>query len=971
MLSAWKKLSGGYKGVTVCLAASLAVGAWVMPTEGAKPKGSDKKKGVTDAEVVESMKKGIEFLLSQKKGDNWESGKDWSHGQSGGETSIVVYALLHAHGSLADDPDFAAKIHQRHTNMASAIEYLSKLQPTETYVAGLQASALALVTKRPDEKPGEGALPGLNAAKDYILGAMGSTGGYDYGYGGSDKSLVQAWSVYFEAWGSNKDKKAIDEARKSIFDRAQGMANTFGGLEVAVAGVERGIRDRGAAAKVAGDKKALMIAEAEYKEFMRIKAELPRGGGAGTDFNRALMDARGRLADAERNQLKGAMKDVDKKDANGNTMKGADGKTIREKVPKTKEDLQKEVDQAKGELARAEFEAKNKFNPIGDLSNAQYGTLGAWALVDSPYRIELPMAYWSVQDRFWRLMQGPDGGWPYSANGGQSIQTMGVAGIASLFITQEFLDTELRLVAKPDKNIELGLAWLKKTFKPMGSNMYYMYGVERVGLSSGLKYFGTVDWYREGAADVIRNQAADGSWSGGFWQSEKSIATSYAILFLARGRNPILYNKLEYPGQQWNARGRDSANLSQWLSKNLERPINWQTVNLEVDPEDWLDAPVLLITGSQDPKFKPADVAKIRAYVEAGGMVFSTADGGGKGFSTAMEKLAAEIVENKYEIKKLDQKHALFTGELWQPVKNPPNMWVMSNGVRDMWIHSNEDLGASWQMRRTATEAHFVVPANIAFYAIGREKMRSKLQTLNILAAAEKAVRTIQVARVDHMGNADPEPGAWRRMVKLAQADFRTDLRVTKVTFAQLDPKIFKIAHMTGSTRFTVAAADIAALKAYLDGGGTLFVDSAGGSPEFTNSARAMLKDVYGKDSLSPLAPDHPIILGNFPDGGDVSEVKFRKFGNLKLGSGVRSPRLEGITVKDRMMVILSPHDISSGFMGTTTWGNVGYMPESAQDIARNILLYVNDPKAVAAPATGPATGPAAAPVVGEAAAPK
>src|ERR1035437_5894925 len=183
--------------------------------------------------------------------------------------------------------------------------------------------------------------------------------------------------------------------------------------------------------------------------------------------------------------------------------------------------------------------------------------------------------------------------------------------------------------------------------------MYYMYSVERVGLSSGLKFFGTTDWYKEGAANIVRHQPKEGAWG-------ENIDTSCALLVLARGRNPVVFNKLQYNGY-WNARPRDDAYLTRWMSKRFEKPINWQIVNLQVSPEEWLDAPVLLITGSQDPKFTKEDLAKLRAYVNAGGMIFSTADGASPAFTNAIKKYAAEVVGNKYEMRQLPKGHDLFS----------------------------------------------------------------------------------------------------------------------------------------------------------------------------------------------------------------------------------------------------------------------------------------------------------------------
>ena len=50
------------------------------------------------------------------------------------------------------------------------------------------------------------------------------------------------------------------------------------------------------------------------------------------------------------------------------------------------------------------------------------------------------------------------------------------------------------------------------------------------------------------------------------------VNTSFAILFLAQGRAPIVMNKLEYDiagkDGNWNQRPRDVANVTRWIGKN-------------------------------------------------------------------------------------------------------------------------------------------------------------------------------------------------------------------------------------------------------------------------------------------------------------------------------------------------------------------------------------------------------------------
>jgi hypothetical protein len=892
---------------------------------------------VSDADVVASMKKGIDFLLSQKKVDNWEmpdggflksvdpktqKARLLGNGEVGGVTAIALYSLLHAGESLQDVPEYHSKLHYRGEALAPAVKWLSRNKPDATYAAGLEASALTLVPRRPDDKPGEGVLQALEWCKWYLMGAMGGDGGYAYVEPLSN--FPAAWEAYFQAALRSKSDKAFQDAKRKLDQVAQGEYTGFGGPVLEMQRLAMELKEKLRNAKTAAEK---MRIEREMQELDAYMRELP-----------PPVDIRKKIEGTRKNLETDLRHNGDPKG-----LKRWDNEK-KKQVPMTREDLADEIEKLKKTLAKQEEELKKQiagtqFHPMGDLSNGQYGTLGAWALAD--YGIELPDKYWEVQDRFWRMMQNPDGGWPY-AQGRESTPTMSLAGIASLFIAQEFADNELHLVPKPDKVMGKGLAWLSANFKPL-NNLYYLYGVERVGLNSGLKFFGTQDWYREGAAVVIKSQAKDGSWN----YRSPVVGTAYGLLFLARGRNPVCFNKLQYAGP-WNARPRDDAYITRWMSKRFEKPINWQVVNLQVDPQEWMDAPVLMITGSQDPRFTKQDIEKLRTFVNAGGMIFSSADGGpgrGSAFTNAIKKYASQVVNDRYEMRVLPRSHYLFSQQMGVEIPNPPHILGMSNGVRELWIHSPLDVGADWQMRRYANKTSFELGAALYFYASGMGSLRSKLQPMTIAKSGTNA-RTVSVARLTYEGNPDPEPGAWPRLAKLASSNANTDVKLSTVKFADLDPKKYPLAHLTGTSKVTFTEDDVKALKAYLDGGGLLFADAAGGSPEFTASCQDLLKQLYPNESLAPLPPDHPIYTGSMKDGAKIDEAEFRKYGNLFLKRRVSKPALEQIVVGGRTRVLFSQWDVCTGFLGTNTWGIVGYAPSTAEALGRNILLYSLNPVA-------------------------
>src|SRR6267142_1820304 len=127
------------------------------------------------------------------------------------------------------------------------------------------------------------------------------------------------------------------------------------------------------------------------------------------------------------------------------------------------------------------------------------------------------------------------------------------AGMSTLFITQDYVHSMEGLNCTgnvKDEHLERGLRWMSANFKKFeGGNPYYsLYGVERVGVASGYKFFGDQDWYQAGAEYLVKNQGEDGSWGGEdpHNNAKKIPNTGFGLLFLVRGRAPVLMNKLDY-----------------------------------------------------------------------------------------------------------------------------------------------------------------------------------------------------------------------------------------------------------------------------------------------------------------------------------------------------------------------------------------------------------------------------------------
>src|SRR5207237_9679277 len=93
-----------------------------------------------------------------------------------------------------------------------------------------------------------------------------------------------------------------------------------------------------------------------------------------------------------------------------------------------------------------------------------------------------------------------------------------------------------------------------------------------------------------------------------------------------------------------------------------ERDLNWQVINFAANERDFHDAPILYISGDKEIKFSDEHKAKIKSFIESGGLVLANADCGGRGFASSIQKLAGEMFP-LYEFRELPEAHSIYVEE--------------------------------------------------------------------------------------------------------------------------------------------------------------------------------------------------------------------------------------------------------------------------------------------------------------------
>jgi hypothetical protein len=619
------------------------------------------------------------------------------------------------------------------------------------------------------------------------------------------------------------------------------------------------------------------------------------------------------------------------------------------------------------------------------LSRAQYAVLGMWAAAQSG--VEVPADYWRRVEAAWAGAQESDGGWQYQKGGRGYPTTAGMtaAGVATLLVAQEHL---LAVSAGHCEGnplhpaIDRGLAWLEQNFGQVASGQDYerdypyatLYAVERVGVNSGLKYFGRNDWYQKGSDYLIKSQYKDGSWKAASSYFGALPDTCFGILFLARGRSPLLMNKLQHGAQieataaapgaaaqkpdaltavkklqekpaDWNQRPRDVANLSNWVSTVAERELNWQVLGPAATIRDFHDAPVLYVSGSQPLALGEDTKDKLRAYVEGGGLVLGHADCAGRAFAASFRKLGAELFP-RYEFRELPADHVIYNGvfprEKW---KNKPSVLGLSNGVRElMLLLPQSDPGRAWQSKMVGgREEHWQLGADIFFYAAERRNLRYRGESHLVTADPKvETSRDVPVARLEYAGNWNPEPGGWRRLANVLHNEQRVKLAVREVKLGEgkLGSDV-RLAHLTGTSAFKLTGAQRNELRKFVEAGGSLLIDAAGGSAAFADAADAEVHALFPNAKPAVLPLSHPLYSSG---KSKLLNVTYRAFAQKAVAGSTRVPRLQAVTVGGRAAVFVSREDLSTGIVGHPVDGVIGYDPRSATDIVSRVVLYAAGP---------------------------
>jgi hypothetical protein len=677
-----------------------------------------------------------------------------------------------------------------------------------------------------------------------------------------------------------------------------------------------------------------------------------------------------------------------------------------------------QADPAKYRLKIGKLATWLEGNQIQDANNS---TKGGWSYTSARGRAdnsntqfamlalhEAERAGVKVADRTWQLalnywtqpgMQGPTGGFGYE-RGHPESGSMTCAAIASLIIARDRLHSgdasveDGRVVCcgnqTPDDPLTNALGWMGKHFsvvrnpssEPGGSVnwlLYYLYGMERVGRMSGQRFLGDHDWYREGSEHLVEMQKAtlNGSWQGvGFVENDPVIATSLALLFLSKGRRPVVMAKYKHQpdaiggATDWDHHRRAVQNLTMRIERQWRRDLSWQTIDArKAAVADLLEAPVLFISGADGLRLAAEQKQALKAYVENGGFIFAEACSGngcnGDAFDRDFRQLMADLFKDS-ELRKLPPDHAVwYAQEKVDPKHLPPDpefwLWGLDACCRTSVIYCPRSMSCYWELAhpyRESTHAAEVknqieavtrLGGNVVAYATNRE-LKHKLDRPQIAVSnpGGKSPRgALVIPKLTHGGGSDDAPSALNNLLAIMEQQLQMRVDYEKRPLAPDHAKLLDhpLVFMHGRRNFRWTAGERNALKNYLDRGGFVFADAICANKEFADSLRAELKAIYPEATFTRIPPSHPMFTEEFRGFalGSVMlrDPQIRDEGDPLTAKLVKTtPLLEGLEIDGRIAVVLSPYDISCALEKGASLDCKGYIPADAAKIGANVLLY-------------------------------
>ncbi|MGA2175912.1 MAG: DUF4159 domain-containing protein [Verrucomicrobiota bacterium] len=405
----------------------------------------------------------------------------------------------------------------------------------------------------------------------------------------------------------------------------------------------------------------------------------------------------------------------------------------------------------------------------------------------------------------------------------------------------------------------------------------------------------------------------------------------------------------------WNLCPGDLQQLMRAASDRLGVAYGADNFSLAAFDGDPAKTPILFFSGVRTIKFSPSELELLRRYVLRGGMIVADNIAGGpyfyQSFRQAMEKAFPEL-----SFRVLPPDHPLYhimvdVNEVSYP-KNQRSHQPLLEGLyvysRVGVLLSKYGLGCGWdghEVPLLKQAVYYDVPSankiglNIAAYAVGYARIGRAEAKPELYGALDEKHPTDEFvfAQIKHDGAWNVASGGASRLLQELRRNtsLRVSLKRVPVQPGHDDLSSFTFLYMSGLDDFHWDATAVAALRRFLDAGGTLLINNGLGLQTFDAAVRRELKKLLPQANLAPLPLGHPVFNSVFKLTGAAYTPAA-----AAARPGLTEPYLEGISLHGDVKVIYSPIDLETGWQGLNPPLARAYQTEGALKLGVNIIMY-------------------------------
>ncbi|MDA7978493.1 MAG: DUF4159 domain-containing protein [Pirellulales bacterium] len=646
---------------------------------------------------------------------------------------------------------------------------------------------------------------------------------------------------------------------------------------------------------------------------------------------------------------------------------------------------------------------------VADYSNTQFALLALYEAdrAVATYGIESPP---SLRDgTVWRraligLRAGANpnsGGWAYQVSGGASYGSMTAAGISSMIICLDRLGEsgvdiqqgQVNCCGNPisDPDLIRGLQWMGRNFSsttnPGGGQaerntwyFYYMYGLERVGRLTAQRFVGRHDWYRAGTRYMISPDVQLPTGEFVAPGTDYRVSNSaMALMFLAKGRRPVLMAQLKYGTQpsDWNDRPSAFGQLARHVESKWKKTLTWQIYESKgVSVNDFRQAPVLFISGRAPLDFNDETIQELVKYVNEGGTLFieRACDNKESGFEESLKNVLGRMFPGQSQLNPVPLDHPvwaqddppepkIYMGLDPKQGSNRNHLFSLRSGCRDAVFYCDIDLSCYWGLARKRLredipadieqriEEALKVGHNVLSYATGRQlKFKYEIpETVSDDRLTQFADRVaIDIAKMRHDGDWDAAPHALVSIQRELHAETGIPIPLDESQVSLEGEELFKhpILFFHGRSGFSFNDEERKNLRTYVERGGMIFGDAVCASEAFAESFRKEMETIFGNGSFGKIPNEHAIFSDQY--GGFSLDLVTRleppppgTQGRVLPSRRQVPPDLEGVFMDNRYAVVFSRYDLSCALESAQALPDCrSYDRADAAKIAINIILY-------------------------------